>query len=78
MPNMQILLHFRLILGISTMLTEYTCSLTHARFVQTDMGNRGAQCNGLERAPMTITESVQGIVNQVCIITCVQHIRDLT
>lgn len=36
------------------------------RFVQTDMGNRGAQCNGLEKAPMTISESVEGIVNQVC------------
>ncbi|ODM17051.1 hypothetical protein SI65_07450 [Aspergillus cristatus] len=34
-------------------------------FVQTDMGNHGAQCNGLERAPMTITESVQGIVKQI-------------
>ncbi|OOO04957.1 hypothetical protein OAory_01112940 [Aspergillus oryzae] len=35
-------------------------------FVQTDMGNRGAQCNGLEKAPMTISESVEGIVNQEC------------
>ncbi|KAB8218034.1 hypothetical protein BDV33DRAFT_205815 [Aspergillus novoparasiticus] len=34
-------------------------------FVQTDMGNRGAQCNGLEKAPMTISESVEGIVSQV-------------
>lgn len=36
------------------------------RFVQTDMGNRDAQFNGPERAPMTIAESVQGIINQVC------------
>ncbi|KAE8140904.1 hypothetical protein BDV38DRAFT_268993 [Aspergillus pseudotamarii] len=34
-------------------------------FVQTDMGNRGAQCNGLKKAPMTISEGVEGIVNQV-------------
>ncbi|EYE91882.1 putative toxin biosynthesis ketoreductase [Aspergillus ruber CBS 135680] len=34
-------------------------------FVQTDMGNRGAQCNGLERAPMTIAESVQRIIDQI-------------
>ncbi|PGH01613.1 hypothetical protein AJ79_07861 [Helicocarpus griseus UAMH5409] len=34
-------------------------------FVQTDMGNRGARANGLEKAPMTIHESVDGIVYQI-------------
>ncbi|KAF7595940.1 hypothetical protein BBP40_004086 [Aspergillus hancockii] len=34
-------------------------------FVQTDMGNRGAQCNGLKKAPMTVSESVEGIAVQV-------------
>ncbi|CAG8268962.1 unnamed protein product [Penicillium salamii] len=34
-------------------------------FVQTDMGNRGAKFGGLAEAPMTITESVDGIFNQV-------------
>lgn len=41
-------------------------SITSARFVQTDVGNRGAQYNGLEQAPLTVAESVQGIANQVC------------
>ncbi|KAL4880041.1 hypothetical protein BJY04DRAFT_219573 [Aspergillus karnatakaensis] len=34
-------------------------------FVQTDMGNRGAQLYGLLQATMTVAESVQAIVKQV-------------
>ncbi|CAG8125465.1 unnamed protein product [Penicillium olsonii] len=34
-------------------------------FVQTDMGNRGAQFGGLAQAPMTVAESVNGIFDQV-------------
>ncbi|KAJ5962516.1 hypothetical protein N7501_007457, partial [Penicillium viridicatum] len=38
-------------------------------FVQTDMGNRGARFGGLTEAPVTITESVEGIIEQVCLTT---------
>jgi hypothetical protein len=31
------------------------------------MGNRGAQYGGLAEAPVTIAESVEGIVKQVCL-----------
>lgn len=34
--------------------------------VQTDMGSRAAQANGLEKAPVTLQETVQGITHQVC------------
>ena len=34
-------------------------------FVQTDMGNRGAEFAGLEKAPDTIEDSAAGIVNEV-------------
>lgn len=34
--------------------------------VQTDMGSRAAQANGLEKAPVTVQDTVQGIVSQVC------------
>jgi norsolorinic acid ketoreductase len=37
------------------------------RLVQTDMGARAAQFNGLEKAPLTIDDTVRGITNQVCI-----------
>jgi norsolorinic acid ketoreductase len=36
------------------------------RMVQTDMGSRAAQANGLEKAPVTLKETVQGITHQVC------------
>lgn len=36
------------------------------RMVQTDMGSRAAQANGLEKAPVTIQETVRGITYQVC------------
>ncbi|KAJ6071167.1 hypothetical protein N7499_009181 [Penicillium canescens] len=38
-------------------------------FVQTDMGNRGAQAGGLAQAPVTIAESVEGIIEQIKIST---------
>lgn len=41
--------------------------LTLIRLVQTDMGSRSAQSIGLEKAPLTVQESVQGIIKQVCI-----------
>ncbi|RFU73696.1 aflatoxin biosynthesis ketoreductase nor-1 [Trichoderma arundinaceum] len=34
-------------------------------FVQTDMGNRGAKVNGLEKAPVTVEESTAGIMQQI-------------
>lgn len=30
------------------------------------MGSRAAQANGLEKAPVTVQDTVQGIVSQVC------------
>lgn len=36
------------------------------RMVQTDMGSRAAQANGLEKAPVTVQDTVLGITNQVC------------
>ncbi|KAJ5817046.1 hypothetical protein N7447_009279 [Penicillium robsamsonii] len=38
-------------------------------FVQTDMGNRGAQYGGLAEAPVTIAESVEGIIEQIKVST---------
>ncbi|KAJ6088086.1 hypothetical protein N7499_004268 [Penicillium canescens] len=37
--------------------------------VQTDMGSRAAQANGLEKAPMTLQETVQGITHQIEVAT---------
>lgn len=34
------------------------------RLVQTDLGDRAAQAYGLERAPVTLDESVSGITAQ--------------
>ncbi|OJJ37892.1 hypothetical protein ASPWEDRAFT_59207 [Aspergillus wentii DTO 134E9] len=34
-------------------------------FVQSDMGSRGARYGGLPEAPMTINESVEGIIGQI-------------
>ncbi|KAJ6134652.1 hypothetical protein N7523_000974 [Penicillium sp. IBT 18751x] len=33
-------------------------------FVQTDLGNHGARCGGLVEAPMTIAESVEGLIER--------------
>ncbi|KAL2816929.1 hypothetical protein BJX63DRAFT_130826 [Aspergillus granulosus] len=33
--------------------------------VQTDMGSRAAQANGLEKAPVTVQDTVQGITSQI-------------
>ncbi|KAM0716173.1 hypothetical protein Q7P37_008687 [Cladosporium fusiforme] len=47
-------------------------------FVQTDMGNRGAQFAGLEQAPNTLVESVEGIASEVELATrdrCNGHFR---
>ena len=41
-------------------------SFLRGRMVQTDMGSRAAQANGLEKAPVTVQDTVQGIVSQVC------------
>lgn len=35
------------------------------RLVQTDMGSRAAQLNGLEKAPVTVEDTVPGITRQV-------------
>ena len=43
-----------------------TFSFLGGRMVQTDMGSRAAQANGLEKAPVTVRDTVQGITNQVC------------
>ncbi|CEL02112.1 hypothetical protein ASPCAL03284 [Aspergillus calidoustus] len=37
--------------------------------VQTDMGARAAQFNGLEKAPLTIDDTVRGITNQIAAAT---------
>ncbi|KAJ5242717.1 uncharacterized protein N7469_001044 [Penicillium citrinum] len=37
--------------------------------VQTDMGSRAAQANGLEKAPVTLQETVQGITHQIEVAT---------
>ncbi|UKZ74459.1 hypothetical protein TrVFT333_002128 [Trichoderma virens FT-333] len=34
-------------------------------FVQTDMGNRGAKAQGLEKAPVTVEDSTSGIIKQI-------------
>lgn len=39
------------------------------RMVQTDMGSRAAQANGLEKAPVTLQETVQGITHQIEVAT---------
>jgi NAD(P)-dependent dehydrogenase (short-subunit alcohol dehydrogenase family) len=36
-------------------------------WVQTDMGNYGATSHGLESAPVTIDESIGGMVKKVCL-----------
>lgn len=41
----------------------------HPGFVQTEMGNTGAQAFGLEKAFITVEESVSGLVNVVCLPT---------
>lgn len=35
------------------------------RWVQTDMGNGGAKQNGMEQAPVTIDESITGILKEI-------------
>ena len=35
------------------------------RMVQTDMGNAGAQSVGMKEAPVTLRDSVDGILNKV-------------
>ena len=35
------------------------------RWVQTDMGNTGAVANGLEAAPVTIQDSINGLLGKV-------------
>jgi hypothetical protein len=42
---------------------RYTDVLT--RWVQTDMGNAGAVANGLSEAPVTVKESVDGMVSKL-------------
>ena len=37
------------------------------RFVQTDMGNRGARYYGMECATMTVKESAEAIITQVSV-----------
>ena len=40
-------------------------SFLNGRMVQTDMGSRAAQANGLEKAPVTVEDTVRGITHQV-------------
>lgn len=37
----------------------------HPGWVQTDMGNRGAQAVGMEQAPVTLQQSVEGMLDKV-------------
>jgi len=37
----------------------------HPGWVQTDMGNGGAKSNGLEKAPVTVEDSVNGIISLI-------------
>jgi norsolorinic acid ketoreductase len=39
----------------------------HPGWVQTDMGNAGAVANGLEEAPVSLKDSVDGLVSQVSV-----------
>lgn len=41
--------------------------ITMCRFVQTDMGNKGARYYGLQCATMTVEESADAIITQVSI-----------
>jgi norsolorinic acid ketoreductase len=45
--------------------------------VQTDMGSRAAQANGLEKAPVTVQDTVHGITSQVCRILAIPTGRRL-
>lgn len=38
----------------------------HPGWVRTDMGNHGAEVMGIEQAPVSLEESVQGMLNKVC------------
>jgi hypothetical protein len=40
------------------------------RWVQTDMGNAGAAAAGMAEAPVTLKQSVDGILMKVCHISC--------
>jgi hypothetical protein len=39
---------------------------TYRRWVQTDMGNAGAAAAGMAEAPVTLKQSVDGILMKVC------------
>jgi NAD(P)-dependent dehydrogenase (short-subunit alcohol dehydrogenase family) len=36
-------------------------------WVQTDMGNHGATSHGMEKAPITIDQSIAGMLDKVCV-----------
>ncbi|PYI13053.1 putative short chain-type dehydrogenase [Aspergillus japonicus CBS 114.51] len=44
---------------------DLICFSVDPGLVQTDMGNRGAHAKGLEMAPLTVDQSVDGIVQQI-------------
>lgn len=48
-------------------IVKYTIRLTYIylRWVQTDMGNMGAHSVGMKEAPVTVEESVSGLLNKV-------------
>jgi norsolorinic acid ketoreductase len=39
----------------------------HPGWVQTEMGNDGAVANGLEQAPVTLKDSIDGLTEKVCV-----------
>jgi len=44
---------------------EFTIFAIHPGWVQTDMGNGGAVANGMEEAPVTLNDSVAGMVSKI-------------
>ena len=56
------------LLGIVKMVLGWRCGADAAagRWVQTDMGNDGARNLGIEKAEITLEESVGGLVAVVC------------